>query len=201
MELTKGRAKRCEHEQTVAGRCQVNRLLTGMYAHRDADDATEQETGPVAAAADASDSDSDSDSDDDEDDTAALLRELEKIKRERAEERARQEREATAMAQSEREDEIALGNPLLNLENAVRQNNEANGSEQPSFGVKRRWDDGEQHLPSRLTPYTDPKRLFFRPFQMSSSRTRLPAPRRRTGLALSMISPVSARWLETAQHG
>ncbi|PWN53262.1 Cwf15/Cwc15 cell cycle control protein [Violaceomyces palustris] len=81
-----------------------------------------------------SDSDSDSDDSDEEDDTAALLRELEKIKRERAEEKARLEREREEKEKGEREDEIALGNPLLNLENAI-------GGRQPDFGVKRRWDD------------------------------------------------------------
>jgi Cwf15/Cwc15 cell cycle control protein len=50
--------------------------------------------------------------------------------------------------QSEREDEIALGNPLLNLENAIRNQNGGGGAggmtdSQPSFSVKRRWDDGE----------------------------------------------------------
>ncbi|KDN49930.1 Cwf15/Cwc15 cell cycle control protein [Tilletiaria anomala UBC 951] len=90
-----------------------------------------------------SDSDDDSDTDDEEDDTAALLRELEKIKRERAEEKERQEREAAALAQSEREDEIALGNPLLNLENTIKNQNAAAAAAgvTPSFGVKRRWDD------------------------------------------------------------
>lgn len=77
------------------------------------------------------------DEDEEEDDTAALLAELEKIKRERAEEKERKEKEAAALAQNEREDEIALGNPLLNLEKAVER-----GQSQPNFGVKRRWDDG-----------------------------------------------------------
>lgn len=89
-----------------------------------------------------SSSDSESDSDDEEDDTAALLRELEKIKRERAEEKARIERERSEVEQSNREDEIALGNPLLNLENAMRgggATRSTNGV--ASFGVKRRWDD------------------------------------------------------------
>lgn len=94
-----------------------------------------------------SSSESDSDSDDEEneeDDTAALLRELEKIKRERAEEKARVERERAEVDQSNREDEIALGNPLLNLENAMR--GSAGGKQRgskgvASFGVKRRWDD------------------------------------------------------------
>ncbi|UZJ56059.1 hypothetical protein CBS101457_005379 [Exobasidium rhododendri] len=89
------------------------------------------------------DSSSEDDDDDEEDDTAALLRELEKIRRERAEEKARQEKERAEMEQSSREDEIALGNPLLNLENVMKggsaKGRDSNGM--ASFGVKRRWDD------------------------------------------------------------
>ncbi|SCV68615.1 BQ2448_736 [Microbotryum intermedium] len=87
---------------------------------------------------------SDSD-DDDEDETAELLRELEKIKRERAEEKERLERERAANESTTREEEIAVGNPLLNLQAAL------GASPTPSaiststgastFGVKRRWDD------------------------------------------------------------
>ena len=93
------------------------------------------------------DSDSDSDSSDDEDDTAALLRELEKIKQERAEEKARQEKERAETQQSQREDDIALGNPLLNLENAMKGSAAAQaasaggGGGSLEFGVKRRWDE------------------------------------------------------------
>jgi len=54
------------------------------------------------------------------------MRELEKIKRERAEQKAREEAEQAKEAQSQREDDIALGNPLLNPK---------------AFNVKRRWDD------------------------------------------------------------
>ncbi|CAG8458677.1 6502_t:CDS:2 [Paraglomus occultum] len=87
-----------------------------------------------AAALDADDSDDDSDeseessedeAEDEEDDTAELLRELEKIKKERAEERERQEQAAQAEEAKRREEEIAMGNPLLNRD----------------FSVKRRWDD------------------------------------------------------------
>ena len=96
---------------------------------------------------DSDDSDSDSDSSDDEDDTAALLRELEKIKQERAEEKARQEKERAETQQSQREDDIALGNPLLNLENAMKGSAAAQaasaggGGGSLEFGVKRRWDE------------------------------------------------------------
>lgn len=93
--------------------------------------------------------DDDSDDDDDEDETAELLRELEKIKRERAEEKERLERERNVDEEAEREERIAFGNPLLNLQNAF--GNNVPGSPSPSvassaaasrgFGVKRRWDD------------------------------------------------------------
>ncbi|KAE8220570.1 hypothetical protein CF319_g5927 [Tilletia indica] len=127
----------------------------------DRDDDDEEEAGPdkgkqVARLADgdgrddtdddAEDDDEDDDDDDDDDDEAALLRELEKIKRERAEEKARMEREQAAKAEDERENSIALGNPLLNLENAIKGgkaggSTSTGGSGTMSFGVKRRWDD------------------------------------------------------------
>lgn len=54
------------------------------------------------------------------------MRELEKIKRERAEQKAREEAEQSKQVQEQREEDIALGNPLLNPK---------------AFNVKRRWDD------------------------------------------------------------
>ncbi|KAL9106829.1 MAG: hypothetical protein Q9227_008162 [Pyrenula ochraceoflavens] len=72
---------------------------------------------------DSSDEDSD---EDEEDETAELARELEKIKRERAEKKAQEDAEKAAQEQEAREQDIALGNPLLNPQ---------------SFNVKRRWDD------------------------------------------------------------
>ena len=104
-----------------------------------------EETRDIDADSGGSDSDSsgeDSD-EDDEDETAELMRELEKIKRERAEKKAQevshasgtgqwylsdcgQDAEKAAQEQEEREQDIALGNPLLNPQ---------------SFNVKRRWDD------------------------------------------------------------
>lgn len=80
--------------------------------------------------ADSEDDDEDSESSDEEsdeeDETAELMRELEKIKRERAEQKAREEAEQSKQAQDQREEDIALGNPLLNPK---------------AFNVKRRWDD------------------------------------------------------------
>ncbi|WRT68089.1 uncharacterized protein IL334_005064 [Kwoniella shivajii] len=92
-------------------------------------------------------SDSDSDSDD-EDDTAALIAELAKIKQERAEEKARLDAEQSASASQSREAEIALGNPLLNLQAALGQSpttpstpGSTTSGATSNFAVKRRWDD------------------------------------------------------------
>ncbi|GAA5824115.1 hypothetical protein JCM3770_003788 [Rhodotorula araucariae] len=99
----------------------------------------------VDAASDGDGDDSDDDdSDDDEDETAELLRELEKIKKERAEEKERQERERAADEQVSRDEEIATGNPLLNLQAALGASpapSTLSSSTNASFGVKRRWDE------------------------------------------------------------
>ena len=89
---------------------------------------------PKAIDADDSDDDDDDDDDsdddsDDDDDTAALLAELERIKKERAEEAARKEAEAQEAEALEKAEELATGNPLLNLRGPA------------DFTVKRRWDD------------------------------------------------------------
>lgn len=90
---------------------------------------------------DSDDSDSsDDDSDSDEDDTAALLQELERIKKERAEDAKRREADAQEHEAMEKANELASGNPLLNLGgegggDIDPQNNQSN------FSVKRRWDD------------------------------------------------------------
>lgn len=95
--------------------------------------------------ADEDEDDSDDDDDDDEDETAELLRELEKIKKERAEEKERQERERAESEQVSRDEEIATGNPLLNLQAALGHSPApstiSSSSAATSFGVKRRWDD------------------------------------------------------------
>ncbi|WWC71070.1 uncharacterized protein I206_105023 [Kwoniella pini CBS 10737] len=93
------------------------------------------------------DDDDDSDDSDDEDDTAALMAELAKIKQERAEEKAKQDAEAASSAAVDREAEIALGNPLLNLQAALGQSPSTPSTPASStigggsFTVKRRWDD------------------------------------------------------------
>ncbi|WWC62899.1 uncharacterized protein I303_105497 [Kwoniella dejecticola CBS 10117] len=95
------------------------------------------------------DDDDDSDDSDDEDDTAALMAELAKIKQERAEEKARQDAEVASSAAVDREAQIALGNPLLNLQAALGQSPSSPAPSTPastmggggSFAVKRRWDD------------------------------------------------------------
>ncbi|CAF9917435.1 hypothetical protein IMSHALPRED_003576 [Imshaugia aleurites] len=74
-----------------------------------------------------SDESSEEDSNDEEDETAELLRELDKIKRERAEQKEKEEREKAAAEQEKRENDIALGNPLL-MPTKDTEN-------------KRRWDD------------------------------------------------------------
>ncbi|EXJ90930.1 hypothetical protein A1O1_04036 [Capronia coronata CBS 617.96] len=87
-----------------------------------------EETRDIDADSDGggSDGDSSDEESDEEDETAELMRELEKIKRERAEQKAREEAEQAKQAQERREEDIALGNPLLNPK---------------AFNVKRRWDD------------------------------------------------------------
>jgi protein CWC15 len=64
-----------------------------------------------------------------DDDTAALLAELERIKAERAAEARAKAAEEDAAAMDKRKDELATGNPLLDLG--------ASGD----FRTKRRWDD------------------------------------------------------------
>ncbi|GAA5828200.1 hypothetical protein JCM11251_002633 [Rhodosporidiobolus azoricus] len=106
--------------------------------------AEKQDKGKGKAAEEEDEDDDDDDSDDDsEDETAELLRELEKIKKERAEEKARQDAEREASEQVSREEEIATGNPLLNLQAAMGHSPAPSSisSSTAGFGVKRRWDD------------------------------------------------------------
>ncbi|PSC70203.1 Cwf15 Cwc15 cell cycle control [Micractinium conductrix] len=90
----------------------------------------------VPKAADADDEDdadvSDDSSDDDDDDEAELLAELDRIKSERAEQAARKAAADAAKAEAEERAELVRGNPLLQ-EKLAAQN--------PSFALKRRWDD------------------------------------------------------------
>lgn len=70
------------------------------------------------------------------------MRELEKIRAERAAKKAEEEQKE----QERREEEIARGNPLLNAEfkfgeRAPSPSAASFVSAEPSFGVKRRWDD------------------------------------------------------------
>ena len=66
----------------------------------------------------------------DEPDNAALLAELDRIKTERAEEAARKEADRLEAEALERAEEVAGGNPLLDLRQGAA-----------DFTVKRRWDD------------------------------------------------------------
>mmetsp|Transcript_13009 Transcript_13009/g.39387 ORF Transcript_13009/g.39387 Transcript_13009/m.39387 type:complete len:233 (-) Transcript_13009:222-920(-) len=88
----------------------------------------------VPKAADADDADAsasdDDDSDDESDDEAQLLAELARIKAERAEEAAKAAAEAAAAAQEDVRQEVIRGNPLV-----------LDGRQEPSFEMKRRWDD------------------------------------------------------------
>ncbi|SPO29737.1 related to cell cycle control protein cwf15 [Ustilago trichophora] len=105
-----------------------------------------------------SDSSSDQeDSDDEEDDEQAqLLNELAKIKAERVAEKARLASLSASEQQLSRQEEIALGNPLLNLQNAFSSSSSSSSLSLDSstvrnnvekdqggvdFGVKKRWDD------------------------------------------------------------
>lgn len=86
------------------------------------------------------DENDDEEEDDDEDDTEALLRELEKVKQERREQQERQEQSEQAQQQLSREEEIARGNPLLNLERALHGDKMPRSSE-PLDVPHERWDD------------------------------------------------------------
>ena len=94
----------------------------------------------IPAANDDDDNEVDDEDEDDEDDTEALLRELEKVKQERREQQERQEQSAKTQQQLSREEEIARGNPLLNLERALHGDKIPTASE-PLDAPQERWDD------------------------------------------------------------
>ncbi|KIO22038.1 hypothetical protein M407DRAFT_245299 [Tulasnella calospora MUT 4182] len=132
---SKGKGKEVDNEGSDEETNKRRKLLQEAIALDKDDDDSEE---------DKDDDEDDSDEDDEEDDTAELLRELEKIKRERAEEKARQEQEQNAKSQRDREEEIALGNPLLNLAAALGQSTPGGASVASTTGgftVKKRWDD------------------------------------------------------------
>ncbi|CAA0833607.1 Cwf15 / Cwc15 cell cycle control family protein [Striga hermonthica] len=94
---------------------------------------------------DAQTDDSDDDEDDDGDDEEALLAELERLRKEKAEQKEREERQRQEEELKAKEEQLLLGNPLLN--------------NPTSFSVKRRWDDdvvfknqarGEAKAPKRF---------------------------------------------------
>ncbi|TIA90585.1 hypothetical protein E3P99_01540 [Wallemia hederae] len=107
---------------------------------------------------DAADEEEESD-DDSEDDEAELLRELEKIKRERAQEKARKEEEQNSAKAATREEEIAGGNPLLNLQNALGAS-PSSSTQDAGFAVKRRWDDDLIFKNQALNTSDKPKKEF-----------------------------------------
>lgn len=103
----------------------------GSASHHDADDKEDSEEEEEEEEEDESEEES-------EDEQAALLHELEKIKAERAAEAARRAASAAAADQLSRDDEIAAGNPLLNLRSAMASSTAGKAQD---FGVQRRWDD------------------------------------------------------------
>jgi protein CWC15 len=108
---------------------------------------------------------SEDDDDDDEDETAQLMKELEKIKAERAAAAAQKAREEEE-AKEKREEEIAKGNPLLNDGIKDKEAFTDDGSSSvASFGVKRRWDDGEfafPVVPQRISAHMLSSSLAYR---------------------------------------
>ncbi|KAK9712423.1 complexed with cef1p [Basidiobolus ranarum] len=115
-----------ENQKKSSGQNQLDekeRKLLEDSKRLDADDSEENSEDSEE------DSEDSSEEEDDDDDTAELLRELEKIKKERAEEKERLENERALEEESKRQEQIATGNPLLNL------------GESKDFSVKRRWDD------------------------------------------------------------
>ena len=121
------------------------RKLLEEAAELDKDDTDDEDAAAPARARSrsaqpptAADDDDDSD-DDSEDETAELMRELEKIKRERAEEKERIERERLESESVDRDEAIATGNPLMDLQSALSSRSSAAGSTSSGFAVKRRW--------------------------------------------------------------
>eukprot|EP00736_Rhodelphis_marinus_P014391 Rmarinus@m.6944 len=89
----------------------------------DADDEDDVDVNP----------DADSDASDDEDDEAELMAELERIKQERHEEEVREEIKKKAEETKAKHEQMMTGNPLLNLGDQ--------GGANPSFAVKRKWNE------------------------------------------------------------
>jgi len=123
-----------EQAQQVAKR----RKILEEAAELDRDDSDDNQHSAGGNGADSGDEDTSAS--DDEDDEAALMRELQKIRRERAEEKEREERERLESEATDREEFVAMGNPLLNLQAAMNPS-AASSSRTESFTVKRRWDD------------------------------------------------------------
>ncbi|GAC96054.1 hypothetical protein PHSY_003633 [Pseudozyma hubeiensis SY62] len=96
-----------------------------------------------ASASSSSESDSESGSDSgSEDEQTQLLLELEKIKAERLAEKTRLAHLNAATETLSRQDEIARGNPLLNLQNAFQRDTPQPlaTEDSPNFAVSKRWD-------------------------------------------------------------
>ncbi|SOV01733.1 related to cell cycle control protein cwf15 [Ustilago sp. UG-2017a] len=114
----------------------------------EAEQEEEEETKPKQEdqeAPSSEESDSDSDEDSEEDEQALLLRELQKIRAERAAAKQRQTQLNSTSAQLKRQEEIARGNPLLNLENAFAPTSHKSPARkeevEEGFEARKRWDD------------------------------------------------------------
>ncbi|OZJ03100.1 hypothetical protein BZG36_03366 [Bifiguratus adelaidae] len=137
-ELRKAELEHYEQKRRETGQLGGGQVDDDMAADAEVDEDTKTRLIEAAAQVakldkddtDKEDEDEEDEDDDDDDDTEQLMRELEKIKRERAEEKERQEREKRELEEAQRSEEIATGNPLLNI-----------GDEKRDFSVKRRWDD------------------------------------------------------------
>lgn len=142
-----------EEEAETSELSRQQALRKAIELDRDSSDDEENDNDEPAASAHEdgttnSGSEGEESEDDDyeeEDETAALLAELEKIKAERAAARLVAQQQQSATAQATREEEIAYGNPLLNLEHIMHPKTSSTNSAAPTttlnFGVKRRWDD------------------------------------------------------------
>lgn len=111
---------------------------------------------PTSSSSSSSSESDDASEDESEDEQAQLLLELEKIKRERQAEKARLAALDSATQSLTRQEEIARGNPLLNLQTAFARPSSSSSSPPPtttpaaqqqqqqqgelSFGVQKRWD-------------------------------------------------------------
>lgn len=133
-----------KRKEAIQKAIELDRDSSSSSSSSDSDSEEEEgKSNPTKAPAssDSSESDSESEDDDQEDEQAALLRELEKIRAERLATKQRTSTLNATQSQLSREEEIAHGNPLLNLQNAFHPSPAGQTSADQDFQVKRRWDD------------------------------------------------------------